>query len=108
MSRKHRERRERHERRERRRKLKEYSDKEVDEEDPATDASDPTSSGSDSDSDASRIHHSRIPKDERPRCARKCGCMPYFCRELRDCMLALILLYWALNRLSQKYDLEWF
>ena len=106
MSRKHRERRERHERRERRRKLKEYSDKEVDEEDPATDASDPTSS--DSDSDASRIHHSRIPKDERPRCARKCGCMPYCCRELRDCILALILLYWALNRLSQKYDLEWF
>ena len=78
----------------------------MDEEDPATDASDPTSS--DSDSDASRIHHSRIPKDERPRCARKCGCMPYCCREFRDCMIATVIFWWAIGKLNENHPfLEW-
>ena len=57
-----------------------------------------------------RIDHVRKPRDERPKCLRRCGCMPYCCRELRDCLLALILMYWALDRLGQKHGWgkEWF
>ena len=81
---------------------------ELDEENPSTDGEHADSSSGDE--SPPRIDHVRKPRDERPKCLRRCGCMPYCCRELRDCVLALILLYWALDRLGQKHGWgkEWF
>ena len=68
-----------------------------DEEDPSTDAA------SSSDSDDSYRPPS-TPRDERPRCMRHPCCMPYCCRELRDCLLAMAIFGWAVHRLADKYD----
>ena len=29
--------------------------------------------------------------------------MPYCCRELRDCVIALCVIYWALYKIGQKH-----
>ena len=96
-------------RRERRRKLERNG--ELDEENPSSDSDEEQRADSSSGGESPpHIRHVRKPRDERPKCLRRCGCMPYCCRELRDCLLALILMYWALDRLGQKHGWgkEWF
>ena len=84
---------------------------ELDEENPSSDSDEEQRADSSSGGESPpHIRHVRKPRDERPKCLRRCGCMPYCCRELRDCLLALILMYWALDRLGQKHGWgkEWF